>query len=241
MLADDFQHQAALGARLRVGDWQLYWPFAWFEWQVRAGDAFRHVFARAWLLFMLGSGATLGLLIVSTRSAGLSLKPVGQGAWGDLADAVRAGLCASTGVVLGRLEGELLCFNGPEHHLLIGASRSGKGRGQIVPTLLAWPHSALVLDIKGELADGDARVGFPGTARFRAQLGPVLRFAPTKARSCAFNPLFEVRRGPNEVRDVMNLVEVIVDPAGDGRHNDFWDRMARAIICGVTLHVLYTE
>jgi type IV secretion system protein VirD4 len=190
---------------------------------------------------MLGSGATLGLLIVSTRSAGLSLKPVGQGAWGDLADAVRAGLCASTGVVLGRLEGELLCFNGPEHHLLIGASRSGKGRGQIVPTLLAWPHSALVLDIKGELADGDARVGFPGTARFRAQLGPVLRFAPTKARSCAFNPLFEVRRGPNEVRDVMNLVEVIVDPAGDGRHNDFWDRMARAIICGVTLHVLYTE
>jgi type IV secretion system protein VirD4 len=111
----------------------------------------------------------------------------------------------------------------------------------VVPTLLAWPHSALVLDIKGELADGDERHGFPGTAGFRETLGPVLRFAPTHAQSHAFNPLLEVRRGANEVRDVQNIVEILVDPAGDARHQDFWDRSAKHVLVGVILHVLYVE
>lgn len=67
-----------------------------------------------------------------------------------------------------------------------------------------------------------------------------------KARHCgldsiAFNPLFEVRQGAHEVRDVQNIVEIIVDPAGDGRHQDFWDRSAKQILVGVILHVLYAE
>jgi type IV secretion system protein VirD4 len=110
-----------------------------------------------------------------------------------------------------------------------------------VPTLLAWPHSALVLDVKGELADGDARHRFPGTAGFRESLGPVLRLAPTRLDSASFNPLHEVRKGPNEVRDVQNIVEILVDPQGDGRHQDFWDRSAKTILVGVILHVLYAE
>ncbi len=66
-------------------------------------------------------------------------------------------------------------------------------------------------------------------------------FAPTRADSASFNPLFEVRRGANEVRDVQNIVEIIVDPAGDGRQQDFWDRSAKQILVGVILHVLYAE
>lgn len=74
-----------------------------------------------------------------------------------------------------------------------------------MPTLLAWPHSVLVLDIKGELADGDERHAFPGAAGFCETLGLVLRFAPTHRDSHAFNPLLDVRRGANEVRDVQNI------------------------------------
>ncbi|TPW07425.1 MAG: type IV secretion system protein VirD4 [Alphaproteobacteria bacterium] len=150
-------------------------------------------------------------------------------------------LFAKTGTVLGAFDNEIMCFDGPEHQILIGASRSGKGRGHVVPTLLTWPSSALVLDVKGELADGDARVGFPGTAGFREKIGPVLRFAPTRLDSCAFNPLLEVRRGPNEVRDVQNIIEILVDPAGDGRNQDFWNRSAKQVLVGVVLHVLYAE
>ncbi|MBK8544961.1 MAG: type IV secretory system conjugative DNA transfer family protein [Caulobacteraceae bacterium] len=69
----------------------------------------------------------------------------------------------------------------------------------------------------------------------------MLRFAPTHADSHAFNPLLEVRRGANEVRDVQNIVEILVDPAGDARHQDFWDRSAKHVLVGVILHVLYVE
>ncbi|MGE0046193.1 MAG: type IV secretory system conjugative DNA transfer family protein, partial [Hyphomonadaceae bacterium] len=171
----------------------------------------------------------------------LGVRPFGAKAWGGADDAKAAGLFAETGAVLGKIGRDILCFDGPEHQLLIGASRSGKGRGQVVPTLLAWPHSALVLDVKGELADGDARHRFPGTAGFRESLGPVLRLAPTRLDSASFNPLHEVRKGPNEVRDVQNIVEILVDPQGDGRHQDFWDRSAKTILVGVILHVLYAE
>jgi type IV secretion system protein VirD4 len=59
--------------------------------------------------------------------------------------------------------------------------------------------------------------------------------------SASFNPLHEVRKGPNEVRDVQNIVEILVDPQGDGRHQDFWDRSSKTILVGVILHVLYAE
>jgi len=45
----------------------------------------------------------------------------------------------------------------------------------------------------------------------------------------------------NEVRDVQNIVAIIADPAGDGRHSDFWDKAARQVMEGVILHVLYAE
>ena len=240
-IGEVFGGQAALGPRVATfGETAIYPPWAIFDWTAKFADDFPRPFAIAQLIVLVGfvSAACAFALALKGRA---KLKPFGLHAWGTFKDAEAAGLFASTGTVLGKLDGELLCFDGPEHQLLIGASRSGKGRGHVVPTLLAWPRSALVLDVKGELADGDARHGFPGTAGFRETLGPVLRFAPTRADSAAFNPLFEVRRGANEVRDVQNIAEIIVDPAGDGRHQDFWDRSAKQVLVGVILHVLYAE
>jgi type IV secretion system protein VirD4 len=240
-IGEVFGGQAALGPHLATfDDTAIYPPWAIFEWTAKFAEDFPKPFAIARLIvfvsFVAGTCAFALALKGKTK-----LKPFGQAAWGNFEDAEAAGLFASTGTVLGKLDCELLCFDGPEHQLLIGASRSGKGRGHVVPTLLAWPRSVLVLDVKGELADGDPRHGFPGTAGLREALGPVLRFAPTRADSAAFNPLFEVRRGANEVRDVQNIVEIIVDPAGDGRHQDFWDRSAKQLLVGVILHVLYAE
>ena len=44
-----------------------------------------------------------------------------------------------------------LRHNGPEHIAAIAPTRSGKGVGLVVPTLLSWPHSVVVNDQKGEL------------------------------------------------------------------------------------------
>lgn len=236
-----FDHQPLLdGAVFRSGDATLYRPWQVLVWDARWAETYPRPFALARLVACAGLALSACAAALALR-APPRLKPSAKHAWGDFRDAARAGLFATKGVVLGKLEGEILCYDGPEHHLLVGASRSGKGRGHVVPTLLAWPASALVLDLKGELADGDARVGFVGAAGFRETLGPVLRFAPTRLDSASFNPLLEVRRGPNEVRDVQNIVDVLVDPAGGGRAQDFWDRSAKQVLVGVILHVLYAE
>lgn len=240
-IAHVFDHQPALGPPLlSVANFKLYAPWDWLAWREAWGARYPRPFAVADII--AGSSLVIAMLAAAAivkRPTGM--KPFAVGAWASFDEAGSVGLFASTGAVLGKLKGEILCYDGPEHQLLIGASRSGKGRGQVVPTLLAWPHAALVLDVKGELADGDPRFHFPGTAGFREKLGPVLRFAPTRSDSAAFNPLFEVRRGANEVRDVQNIVEILVDPAGDGRHQDFWDRSAKNVLIGVVLHVLYAE
>jgi type IV secretion system protein VirD4 len=240
-VADVFSHQRALGAPLLTfGDESIYAPWAILAWTSAHAEAFPRPFAVARLIVFGALVLALIPIVVAARGK-VAVKPFGAKAWGGADDAKAAGLFAETGAVLGKFGRDILCFDGPEHQLLIGASRSGKGRGQVVPTLLAWPHSALVLDVKGELADGDTRHSFPGTAGFREGLGPVLRLAPTRLDSISFNPLFEVRKGPNEVRDVQNIVEILVDPQGDGRHQDFWDRSAKTILVGVILHVLYAE
>ncbi|MBL8547732.1 MAG: type IV secretory system conjugative DNA transfer family protein [Hyphomonadaceae bacterium] len=240
-IADVFSYQRALGAPLvMVGETPIYAPWAVLAWTSAHAEAFPKPFSAARLI-VFGAFVIALLPIVVAARAKLGVKPFGAKAWGGADDAKAAGLFADTGTVLGKFGRDILCFDGPEHQLLIGASRSGKGRGQVVPTLLAWPHSALVLDVKGELADGDARHRFPGTAGLRESLGPVLRLAPTRLDSASFNPLHEVRKGPNEVRDVQNIVEILVDPQGDGRHQDFWDRSAKTILVGVILHVLYAE
>lgn len=209
-IAEAFDHQPALGSpAFMVGDVALYAPWKALEWSIKWGEAYPRVFAAAHLIML--SGFVFACLVMALLMGGqIEMKPFGQGAWGGFGDAAACNLFASTGTVLGKLDGEILCFDGPEHQLLIGASRSGKGRGHVVPTLLCWPHSALVLDIKGELADGDDRHGFPGAAGFRESLGPVLRFAPTRTDSHCFNPLLEVRRGAHEVRDVQNVVGLLI-------------------------------
>jgi type IV secretion system protein VirD4 len=117
--------------------------------------------------------------------------------------------------------------------LCFAPTRSGKGVGLVVPTLLTWPGSAIVHDIKGE--------NFQLTAGFRAQHGRVLLFDPTNASSAAYNPLLEVRRGEWEVRDVQNIADVLVDPEGALERRSHWEKTSHSLLVGAILHVLYAE
>ena len=240
-LASTFDRQPALGAPLvGEGAYAIYAPWALLDWSARWSETYPKPFAAAQLIGLCGILA--GVLIAALAGRrGLDVKPFGKGAWATFEDLKAADLFAPTGSVLGKFEGEIVAFDGPEHQILIGASRSGKGRGHVVPTLLATPHSMLVLDVKGELADGDPRHGFPGTAGFRETLGPVLRFAPTRGDSIRFNPLFEIPRGPDEVRWAQNLTDVLFGANEDRASKDFWLRSASNLVAPVILHVLYAE
>ena len=117
--------------------------------------------------------------------------------------------------------------------LCFAPTRSGKGVGLVVPTLLAWSGSAIVHDIKGE--------NWSLTAGWRARFGRVLLFDPTNPDSAAYNPLLEVRRGDAEVRDVQNVADILVDPEGALERRNHWEKTSHSLLVGAILHVLYAE
>jgi type IV secretion system protein VirD4 len=127
-----------------------------------------------------------------------------------------------------------LRHSGPEHVLTYAPTRSGKGVGLVIPTLLSWPHSALIADLKGEL--------WELTAGWRQQHAhnKVLRFEPAAAQGTVrWNPLDEVRLGTeHEVADVQNLATILVDPDGRGLESH-WQKTSQALLVGVMLHALY--
>jgi type IV secretion system protein VirD4 len=157
----------------------------------------------------------------------------GSARWANADEVRTAELLGPDGVVLGRLNGEYLRHNGPEHVLCFAPTRSGKGVGLVVPSLLTWPGSAIVHDIKGE--------NWQLTAGLRSRFGRVLLFDPTNAESAAYNPLLEVRRGEWEVRDVQNVADVLVDPEGSLERRNHWEKTSHSLLVGAILHVLYAE
>jgi len=128
----------------------------------------------------------------------------------------------------------LISHGGPEHILTYAPTRSGKGLGLVLPTLLEWGKSCVITDLKGEL--------WELTAGWRKQYAnnKTLRFEPASSiDSVKWNPLDEIRIGTDyEVSDVQNLVTLIVDPDGKGL-NDHWAKTAYALLVGVILHALY--
>ena len=67
----------------------------------------------------------------------------------NVGEIATAGLFRPAGVFLGRLGGHLR-HDGLEHVMSFAPTRSGKGVGLVIPTLLSWTGSPVVHDIKGE-------------------------------------------------------------------------------------------
>ena len=68
----------------------------------------------------------------------------GSARWAKYGEIDRAGLFGETGVFLGRMRGRYLRHDGPEHVMAFAPTRSGKGVGLVIPTLLSWTGSTVV-------------------------------------------------------------------------------------------------
>jgi type IV secretion system protein VirD4 len=181
---------------------------------------------------IIAAAVAIGMSVWRAREV-KNAETYGSARWARPAEMKAAGLLGPDGVVLGRHEKTYLRHDGPEHVLCFAPTRSGKGVGLVVPTLLTWPGSAIVHDIKGE--------NWSITAGFRAQFGRVLLFDPTNGASAAYNPLLEVRKGEWEVRDVQNVADVLVDPEGSLEKRNHWEKTSHSLLVGAILHVLYAE
>ena len=229
--------QAALGASwTELFGWPVYAPWKLFPWWIafdaQAPDVFGRAGAVAAVGGMLGGAVAIGGTAWRASRA-KEITTYGAARWADARDVAGAGLLGERGVILGLYDDRYLRHDGPEHVLVVAPTRSGKGVGLVVPTLMTWPGSAVIHDVKGENWDL--------TAGWRARLSHCLLFDPTNPLSARFNPLLEVRKGPMEVRDVQNIADILVDPEGARERRDHWEKTAHALLVGAILHVLYAE
>jgi type IV secretion system protein VirD4 len=214
----------------------MYLPPAFFWWWF-AYDAYApEVFLHGAYIVAAGTAVAIITAIAMSVWRAREAKNVityGSARWAKPDEVEAAGLLAPDGVLLGKLGRGYLRHDGPEHVLCFAPTRSGKGVGLVVPTLLSWSGSAIVHDIKGE--------NWTLTAGFRSRFGRALLFDPTNPDSAAYNPLLEVRRGEWEVRDVQNVADVLVDPEGSLENRNHWEKTSHSLLVGSILHVLYAE
>ncbi|WP_066798543.1 conjugal transfer protein TraG [Sphingomonas soli] len=220
----------------RLEGYPVYPPPAFFWWWFSYDAYAPDVFVQG--AYIAASGGIAAVVVAITMSVWRArerkhAETYGSARWATHKEVERAGLLGDDGVVLGRLDQAYLRHDGPEHVLCFAPTRSGKGVGLVIPSLLTWGGSAIVHDIKGE--------NWTLTAGFRARIGRVLLFDPTNPASAAYNPLLEVRKGEWEVRDVQNVADVLVDPEGSLERRNHWEKTSHALLVGAILHVLYAE
>ena len=230
-------YQPELGAPwFIILDVPVYRPWSifpwWYHFDAYAPEIFDKAGALAAASGFLGCAAAIFGALWRARQQ-KHVTTYGSARWAATQEIRRAGLHADKGIFLGRHANAYLRHAGPEHVMAFAPTRSGKGVGLVVPTLLSWTGSAVVHDIKGE--------NWQITAGWRARFSHVLRFDPTDARSACYNPLMEVRRGANEVRDVQNIADILVDPEGALERRNHWEKTSHSLLVGAILHILYAE
>lgn len=253
--AHSFQYQAGLGGHIN----HIYAPWGIVQWAGKWYSQYPDDFMRAGSVGIIVTGVGLLGLVVTKMILANSSKSNqylhGSARWANVKDIQAAGLIprsqtfwqlitgkepkSSTGVYVGAWldkngKQHYLRHSGPEHVLCYAPTRSGKGVGLVVPTLLSWGHSTVITDLKGEL--------WALTAGWRQKhaKNKVLRFEPaTSNGSVCWNPLDEIRIGTEyEVGDVQNIATLIVDPDGKGLESH-WQKTSQALLVGVILHSLY--
>ncbi|MGN6500556.1 MAG: conjugal transfer protein TraG, partial [Tsuneonella sp.] len=214
----------------------FYHPWAlflwWYEFEAYAPAVFNKAGALAGASGFLGCAAAVIGSLWRARQSGL-VTTYGSARWASGREIRRAGLLGGSGLFLGAFDGADLRHDGPEHVLAFAPTRSGKGVGLVVPTLLSWTGSAVIHDIKGE--------NWELTAGWRSRFSHCLLFNPTDSRSARYNPLLEVRRGAEEVRDVQNIADILVDPEGALERRNHWEKTSHSLLVGAILHILYAE
>ena len=144
-------------------------------------------------------------------------------------------------LLLGRRDGRVIGWNDDRHLMTIAGSRAGKGVSLIIPNLLFYEGSAVVIDPKGENAAVTAgrrgkgtKAGKPGLRQEVHVLDP---FAVSGVASAAFNPLAELDLLSEDFAEDAGLFAdaLIVHPERGEKH---WTELAQALLRALILVAL---
>lgn len=237
-IAAAYNYHPGLGSPL-IGN--FYFPWKCFEWEKHiAGTKLADTVDLIFGFFLITSVATFFLLLKKRPKGNTNLH--GTAKWAKEKELQKMGLTADVGVYVGGIPTKgggvkYLVHNGPEHVLAFAPTGSGKGVGLVIPSLLIWPESSLIFDIKGE--------NYALTSGYRAKkLGHrVLRFDPADETFsyAAFNPLSEIRlASANAIADTQNIAGMICDPDGKGM-KDYFSQAGYAFLTGLILHTIIVK
>lgn len=177
-----------------------------------------------------------GLLALLTLF--LMFKPRKQALHGDArfagaSDLAKHGLFkqSGNGIVVGKFRGKLVRLSGQQFVILAAPTRSGKGVGVVIPNLLEYQESVVVLDIKQE--------NFDLTSGWRASQGQeVFLFNPfaEDRRTHRWNPLSYVSDDPAfRVSDLMSIAAMLYPDGSDDQK--FWVSQARNAFMAFALYL----
>lgn len=188
-------------------------------------------------IFLILVGITGGIILKRQKD-----DSYGTARWANLDDLDLLGVLKNKytdGVILGLAKGLFKEYkvidNSNTHIALIAPTRAGKGVGVIIPTLLNWQSSSIVLDLKKE--------NYVKTAGFREKVlkHKIIKFAPHDENSSSYNPLAQIRlRTKYEYVDAQIIADILTDP-GEGKARDHWVTQASALLVALILHVCYEK
>ena len=191
------------------------------------------------VLKAFGAGMVVGLVLTGIMLWWvLKRKPPLHGAarFAKEGEIRRAGFRADNGIVVGKKGGKFLTFGGSEHCIVEAPTRSGKGVGIVIPNLLSWQASVVVLDVKRENWDA--------TAGFRQKFGQaVYLFNPTdpEGRTARYNPLGYIdRTDPDQVVIELQKIATMLFVAPE-RGEPFWTDSARTAFVGVGAYLAVAD
>lgn len=160
------------------------------------------------LVNLIMGGAGVAGLMMSLAMSGSALTRYGYTHWQTRREMKRNGFFGNpgTGFIIGKLgkpnsRAPFICSKTFPHALIVAPTGRGKTTGFVIPNLLTWQGSAVVLDVKGEC--------YEASARHRAGQGDeVYRFAPTdweNKRTHRYNPLLRIFELEDPARQQMEL------------------------------------
>lgn len=233
---------SALGKPIYKG---FYNPYSIITWFFRYKDTMPKVVSKAIQIPSLIFSITAVVILIRVLKRNDNKDTHGSARWLKNSELDKLGYLklkhkVKDGVILGRaktLLGEKTIVDNDNTHIALTApTRSGKGVGVIIPTLLTWKGSSLVLDPKGE------NYALTGGYRQKVLKHKVLRFAPFSLdESISYNPLSAIRKGTkHEFTDVEVITSILVDNGKEGEL-DHWASGAKTLLNGAILHILYSK
>ena len=185
-----------------------------------------------WLYISAGASLAIMLSPGLLFFAGAKRSLFGDARFAKTSEIRKAGLLGEKGIIVGRYKNKFLMFGGSQHALMSAPTRSGKGVGVVIPNLLTWPDSVVVLDVKQE--NHAITSGFRGKHGQKCYL-----FNPAAAdyRTHRYNPLAYISEDPNfRIDDVQKIANMLF-PDQPGT-DVIWTATPRALFLGVVLYLV---